>query len=153
MQSSYYMIRVTPTALVNKLAELRFLRCVQHTGNRTNNATPSASVTDVIKTSNTTVSTVTEPVQIPPTTRHDTTRHDTTRHDTIRYDTTRYDTIRHDTTRYATTRHDTRPRACDEHRNRRPEPEQNPGHQVRPTGGDRVRCPRPHKLDGARLCT
>ena len=107
MQSSYFMIRVTPTALFNKLAELRFLRCVQHTGNRTNNATPSASVTDVIKTSNTTVSTVTEPVQIPPTTRHDTTRHDTTRHDTIRYDTTRYDTIRHDTTRYATTRHDT----------------------------------------------
>ena len=82
MQSSYFMIRVTPTALVNKLAELRFLRCVQHTGNRTNNATPSASVTDVIKTSNTTVSTVTEPVQIPPTTRHDTTRHDTTRHAT-----------------------------------------------------------------------
>ena len=85
MQSSYFMIRVTPTALVNKLAELRFLRCVQHTGNRTNNATPSASVTDVIKTSNTTVSTVTEPVQIPPTTRHDTTRHDTTRHDTTRH--------------------------------------------------------------------
>ena len=35
----------------------------------------------MIKTSNTTVSTVTEPVQIPPTTRHDTTRHDTPRHE------------------------------------------------------------------------
>ena len=73
--------------------------------------------------------------------------------DTIRHDTTRNETIRHDTTRYDTTRRDTIPRACDEHRNRRPEPEQNPGHQVRPTGGDRVRCPRPHKLDGACLCT
>ena len=79
---------------------------------------------------------------------NDTKRHETTRHDTTRHDTTRHDTIRHDTKR-----HDTRPRACDEHRNRRPEPEQNPGHQVRPRGGDRVRCPRPQKLDGARLCT
>jgi hypothetical protein len=26
--------------------------------------------------------------------------------------------------------------------------EQNPGRRARPRGGDRVRCPRPHKLDG-----
>ena len=31
--------------------------------------------------------------------------------------------------------------------------EQNPGRRARPRGGDRVRCPRPQKLDGARLCT
>ena len=141
--SSFFMIRVTPTALVNKLAELRFLRCLQNTGNRTNNATLGLRHRS---DKNTILSTVTEPVQIPPTTRHATTRHDTTRNDTTRHDTTRYDTPRHDTT-------PARPRACDEHRNRRPEPEQNPGHQVRPRGGDRVRCPRPHKLDGARLCT